>query len=182
MAASAPTVLLIGYGNPGRLDDGLGPALADALEGQALPGVSVAVDYQLTVEDAEAISRHDVVIFADAAVAGTEPFYFRRVVANDDGPGFSTHSLSPASVLGLAHRLFGARTQGYVLGIRGYEFNEFGERLSERAQANLAAALDFVQQALQTGRFTEVGAEPDKSSDVADAGSNGDKRCTMAST
>ena len=25
-------VLIIGYGNPGRLDDGLGPALADLME------------------------------------------------------------------------------------------------------------------------------------------------------
>ena len=182
MTASADTVLLIGYGNPGRLDDGLGPALAAALERMELPNLTVAADYQLTVEDAEALSKCDVVIFADAAVGGTEPFYFRRVVPDDAAPGFSTHSISPASVMGLARRLFDARTRGYVLGIRGYEFNEFGERLSERAQANLAAALGFVQQALQEGRFSEVGAEPDRSSDVADAGSNGDKRCTMAST
>ena len=47
-------VLLIGYGNPGRLDDGLGPALAAAVEKLAIPGVTVDADYQLNVEDAAA--------------------------------------------------------------------------------------------------------------------------------
>ena len=47
--------------------------------------------------------------------------------------------------MGLAVDLFGAKTKGYILGIRGYEFNEFGERLSERAQANLEAALLFIE-------------------------------------
>ena len=31
------TVLLLGYGNPGRLDDGLGPALAAQVECLACP-------------------------------------------------------------------------------------------------------------------------------------------------
>ena len=70
-------VLVIGYGNPGRLDDGLGPALAAAIESAAPAGVTVDADYQLTVEDAAAVAEHDVVVFADAAVDGPEPFYFR---------------------------------------------------------------------------------------------------------
>ena len=36
-------MLLLGYGNPGRLDDGLGPALAAQVERLALPGVTVRV-------------------------------------------------------------------------------------------------------------------------------------------
>ena len=71
------TVLLLGYGNPGRLDDGLGPALAARVEALALPGVTVQADYQLCLEDAEAAARHDVVIFADAAASGAEPFSFQ---------------------------------------------------------------------------------------------------------
>lgn len=145
------SVLVIGYGNPGRRDDGLGPALAAALERLGLPGVTVDSDYQLTVEAAAAAAEHDVVIFADAAAAGPEPFDFRPI-----GPGpaasFSSHSTSPEGVLQLAGELFGSRPAAYVLGLRGYEFNEFNESLSERARANLAAAVAFLAAALREGR------------------------------
>ena len=137
-------VLLIGYGNPGRLDDGLGPALAEAVDALRLPGLDTDSDYQLTVEDAERASRYDAVIFADAAVRGREPFFFKEVGEADDLT-FSTHSVEPELVLGMARRLFGAATRGYALGIRGYEFNAFGERLSDRARENLAAAVAFVR-------------------------------------
>lgn len=155
MNAAPAKILVIGYGNPGRLDDGLGPALADALEPMDLPGVTVESNYQLTVEDAAAVAEHDAVIFADAAVSGPEPFDFRPI-APGHGEGFSTHSVQPETVLGLARRLFRARTDGYILGIRGYEFNEFGQRLSERAEENLDAAVGFVRAALQEGNLPEL--------------------------
>ena len=59
-------VLLIGYGNPGREDDGLGPALAEAVAAMGLEQVTIESCYQLAVEHAEQAARHAVVIFADA--------------------------------------------------------------------------------------------------------------------
>ena len=59
-------ILLIGYGNPGRADDGLGPALADRIEALDLPGLTVESDYQLSIEHAALAAGHDIVIFADA--------------------------------------------------------------------------------------------------------------------
>lgn len=152
MLPTSARILLIGYGNPGRRDDGLGPALAAALEGLDLPGVTIDSDYQLTVEDAAAVAAHDVVIFADAAVSGPEPFSFGRIEPSDSVT-FSSHSASPAGVLGLAAELFSARPAAYVLGIRGYEFNEFGESLSAQARANLAAAVEFMQSVLRARSF-----------------------------
>jgi hydrogenase maturation protease len=133
-------VLVIGYGNPGRLDDGLGPAFAQALEQLGLPGVEVEVDYQLMVEHAAEIARHRLVVFADAAASGPAPFSLRRLAPRPD-QGFSTHRAEPGALLALAGGLFGARVEGYALGIRGYEFDSFGERLSPGARANLEAAL-----------------------------------------
>lgn len=147
MTTRAPTFLLLGYGNPGRLDDGLGPALAAALEEQAGEGLLIDADYQLTVEDAQLVAEHDVVIFADAALDGPEPFYLRRVEPKAQ-LSFSTHSVEPAAVLGLAHELFSAHTRGYLLGIRGYSFDEFGEQLSPGAQRNLEAAHTFIKDIL----------------------------------
>ena len=43
-------ILLLGYGNPGRLDDGLGAAFCGEIEKMDLPGVNIEADYQLTVE------------------------------------------------------------------------------------------------------------------------------------
>ncbi|OGV48414.1 MAG: hypothetical protein A2X49_06950 [Lentisphaerae bacterium GWF2_52_8] len=142
--------LVIGYGNIGRLDDGLGPALAEAIGRLALPGVSVDSDYQLVVEDAVELAQHDAVIFADADASCPDPFYFRRL-SPEPHLSFSSHSVQPAALLFLAADLFAAKTKAYVLGIRGYEFNEFGERLSGTAQKNLAAASDFLRNALCEG-------------------------------
>ncbi len=152
---AAKRVLLIGYGNPGRRDDGLGPALAAELEAQLLPGLAVDSDYQLTVEDSHTVAEHDLVIFADAALEGREPFYFRPLAARLDGPagGLSSHGVEAEEVLALAGQLFDVRPEAYVLGIRGYEFNRFEEGLSERGQANLEAARDFLIRVIRDGSF-----------------------------
>jgi hydrogenase maturation protease len=150
-----PRVLLIGYGNPGRQDDGLGPALARAVETLGLPGVTVDADYQLTVEDAEAAARHDVVVFADAARKGPEPFSFRRIEPRTQ-VSFSTHSVAPEAVLGLAGELFAARTEAYLLGIRGYDFDVLEEALSPRAVENLAAAIGFLEPVLRDRSFRDA--------------------------
>lgn len=141
----------MGYGNPGRLDDGLGPALAERIQALDIPGVTADADYQLNVEDAAAVSQCDVVVFADASVDVVEPFTLRPLEAEHAGLGFSSHSVSAATLLGLAGSLFGASPLAYVLAIRGYEFDDFGERLSARAAANLEAAVDHLAPLLRNG-------------------------------
>lgn len=140
-------ILVLGYGNPGRGDDGLGPALAEALAAERLDGVTVDIDYQLTVEDSAAAAEHDVVIFADAARTGAAPFAMQPVEP-DDRPTFSTHSETPAGVVALARTLFGARPQCYTLAIRGYAFDENCERLTSSARENLVAAIEFMKRLL----------------------------------
>lgn len=161
-------ILLIGYGNPGRLDDGLGPALAACVEGLNLPGVSVESDYQLTVEHAHDITQYDIVIFADADVRGHEPFYFRRLIPSVSS-GLGSHEVSPGEVVSLALTLFGATTRSYILGIRGYDFNNFGEILSDMARKNLAAAVDFIANVVKKGNFDEAVQEfTDKETNYVD--------------
>ncbi len=181
MSEHATRLLLIGCGNPGRLDDGLGPALAERLEAAAPPGVTVDADYQLNVEHAAAVAEHDVVVFADAAAAGPEPFFFRAVVPGRGGMGFSSHSVSPAGVLALARELFGSRAKGYVLGIRGYCFDEFGERLSPRARVNLAAAERFLRRLLSEPGFALARCEPGRRAGAGEAPRREDQTCKTAS-
>ena len=139
-----PSVLVIGYGNPGRLDDGLGPAFASAIEEWDLPNLTVEIGYQLSIEDAHLASLYDFVIFADASVNTNGPFHFRELE-----PFFTleytSHHLQPSGVLGIAHSLFDSKVRGFELGIRGYEFEDFGEGLSEKARKNLDAALGSME-------------------------------------
>ena len=137
----SPTrVLVIGYGNPARGDDGLGPALADRLEQLALPGVTVDADYQLAIEHAALAAEHDIVVFADAAAGGDAPFTFAPL-APAGGESFSTHAVTPGQVLELAASCFGATPAGYVLAIRGHALEGFTEGLTSGARAGLEAAL-----------------------------------------
>ena len=147
-------VLLIGYGNPGRLDDGLGPALAAEIEKAKIDGIDCDSDYQLTVEDAVDVHNHDVVIFADADVSCESPFYFKKIFAGKS-VSFSSHSINPRSLLALTKQIYNSETNAFVLGIRGYEFNEFGERLSAKAKNNLKKALEFIIPKLGKKEFTE---------------------------
>ncbi len=142
-----PLVLVIGYGNPGRLDDGLGPALAKTVEERNLPWVHVDISYQLSVEDSHAVSVHDYVVFADAAVSGEDGFHFRELNP-EISMSHTSHHLDPASVLGLAHVLFNSNCRGFELGIHGYDFNDFGEKLSTRAEENLESATAFMKRLL----------------------------------
>ena len=136
-------ILVIGYGNPGRRDDGLGPALAARLAALRLSGVTVESDYQLYIEHAELAARHDLVVFADAArdTQGDAPFYLRPVVPARDASCFS-HHVSPQAVLQLAADCFGARPSGWLLGIRPLDLESFAEGLTSTAERNLALAVD----------------------------------------
>lgn len=147
--AASHTILLLGYGNPAREDDGIGPAVAEEIERLGIDGVNVDANYQLTVEDAAVVAEHDSVIFVDASMEGEEPFTFSHLspMRRDS---FSTHSVSPETVLGLAHDLFDAKTEGYLLGIRGYSFAMFRETITPRAQENKRKAVEFLVSRLRS--------------------------------
>jgi len=142
-----PSTLVLGYGNPGRLDDGLGPALVEAIDALGLPGVTVLSDYQLSAEHAAELIDHDRVVFADAAVEVESPFFLRALLPRA-AVSFTSHSMRPEAVLSLAIDTLGWQGEAYLLGIRGYEFNEFGERLSAAARENLDAATECLARAL----------------------------------
>lgn len=147
-------ILVYGYGNPGRLDDGLGPALAHGIAARGIGNVRCETAYQLQIEDAAVVAEHDVVVFADADLAGAEPYELRAIVPRRE-MAFSTHSVAPDEVLGLAREHFGREPAGFLLGIRGYEFGDYGEDISPRARANLAAAVDAMERWLRKGSFAE---------------------------
>jgi hydrogenase maturation protease len=136
------SIFVLGYGNPGRQDDGLGPKAAEGIASLGLPFVSTDAAFQLNIEDAEAISGHDVVIFVDASVSAPEPFSFERLYPAGEVT-FTSHSVSPGSILRLCTDHFGPAPEAYVMGIRGYSF-EFEEEMTAAARGNLEKALSFL--------------------------------------
>ncbi len=78
-------ILIYGYGNPGRQDDGLGVVLTQKLEAwvseSQLTGVEFDNNYQLNIEDAAAIAQKDLVIFADASEENIEDFCLSKSMA-----------------------------------------------------------------------------------------------------
>lgn len=141
-------MLLIGYGNPGRGDDGLGPAFSQSMAARALPGWDVDTDYQLVAEHALAVCDHDLVVFADAEIGGETAYSFRQIQPGAPGR-LGSHSLVPETVLTLCDTLYGVTPQAYVLGITGEDFGDMKEGLSKQAEANLAEAERFFLSWLQ---------------------------------
>ena len=180
MSGRQNKVLLIGYGNPGRLDDGLGPALAEALASLDLPGVTVESNYQLNIEDAAQAADFDVVIFADAHLNCPGAFVFEKIEPVAEVT-FTTHSIEPPSLLALTRDTFGVNPLGFCLGIRGYEFNNFGEWLSEGARHNLQRALDFIVPLLKKAEPSQLINACLEFSQNDTLSCNGDLKCKMES-
>lgn len=148
--------LIIGYGNPSRGDDALGPAAIDAVE--RLMGahpewgdVDFVTDFQLQIEFVTDLAERRRIVFIDATASGAEPFIFGPLQAKQDA-SITTHALSPASLLTVFRDFHGDDAPpSFLLAIRGYDF-ELGAPLSEGAQGNLHAAIAMLEQWLTKER------------------------------
>jgi hydrogenase maturation protease len=150
-------VLLIGYGNRGRGDDGLGPEFAGRIEEIRLPGMEIDIDYQLTVDHALAIADADSVVFVDSLMGSEAPFEFNEIAAGTAGT-LASHSLTPATVLALAKTLYDTEPEAWVLAIAGKEFGEVKEGLSDEAKHNLDLAEAFFLEWLSGPRGLKTAA------------------------
>jgi hydrogenase maturation protease len=129
-------VLIIGFGNPLRSDDGVGWHAAEELEHKLSGrGVEVITCHQLTPELADIVSTSPVVVFVDAQCGVPGTVTCSRVRPQAPTDAFS-HRLSPGAVLGLAQKLYGQTPLAFAFAICGECF-EVGEVLSPLVRANL---------------------------------------------
>jgi hydrogenase maturation protease len=140
-------ILVYGYGNPGRQDDGLGIRLAEEIEkwcsDNHLTQVSIDSNYQLNLEDAANIALYDMVIFADASKENI-PDYRLDILLPSEKSEFSLHAVSPGFVLYLCGQLFNRKPLAYLLHIRGFEW-ELTEGLTDKANENLQKAFHHIK-------------------------------------
>lgn len=132
-------ILVYGYGNPGRQDDGLGIAFSQAIEDACIHDCTVEQNYQLNAEDALLISEYPIVVFADAS--HTPEYYSFSQIKPAHEIGFTTHAMEPSSVVGLCNELYSKKPECYLLEIRGHAW-EMKEGLAPEAASNLKMALD----------------------------------------
>ncbi len=147
MTGKSQKILIYGYGNPGRQDDGLGVLLAEEMERwsaeMGFDFIHSDSNYQLNLEDADTLAKHDVVIFADASQEDIDTFIMEPLKASEKAE-FTMHSVSPAFVLHLSKQAFNREPETFVLHIKGYEWEFMGE-MSEKARKNLTLAADYLK-------------------------------------
>jgi hydrogenase maturation protease len=136
-------ILVIGYGNPLRSDDGVGPRVAEAVAQLNLPGVRTLICHQLSPELADPISRAHTVIFVDAAVDTPQEVQLRKLK-----PGASSqllaHAADPCTLLALAQDVFGHCPEAWWLTIPAVKL-EFDHDLSATAQRGLEMAVQKIK-------------------------------------
>mgnify|MGYP000014695326 CR=1 FL=1 len=143
---SNPRILIYGYGNPGRQDDGLGVFLAEEVEKWArenhLDHIRTETNYQLNIEDAAEIHDADIVIFADASLATEESFRLEKLQPSPRVE-FTMHAVDPAFILYLCDTVYGTFPEAYVLHLKGDSY-EMSEGLTAKGQKVLKEAFGWI--------------------------------------
>jgi hydrogenase maturation protease len=141
--ADEARVLVIGYGNTLRGDDGVGPRVAEAVGRLGLPGVRVLVCPLLTPELADPISRVEKVIFVDAAVDAPKEVQWRELKPGESSQ-IMAHAADPRTMLALARDVFDRVPQAWWLTIPAVDLG-FSEDFSPGVQRDFAVALKMIQ-------------------------------------
>jgi len=158
-------VLIIGYGNPLRSDDGVGWRAAQALVG-LWPADQVRVEaaHQLLPEMADWLSEASFALFIDAcwdSVPGR--IRCRSIHPEGKKPASMTHHFLPQGLLADARNFFHQSPEAILVSVGGGSF-EHGEALSPNVEAAfpdlLIQAKKLVQKhmAKESGRKVEAHA------------------------
>ena len=141
-------ILVIGYGNTLRRDDGAGPEVARRVAELGLPSIDVLEAHQLLPEHAELLSRVERAIFVDASLADIPDQICLEPVAPDPTAELGTHAADPGGMLALARVLFGHAPQAWIILLPAVDL-DIGEGLSpameDAGQQAVSLIRDFSQ-------------------------------------
>jgi hydrogenase maturation protease len=141
-------LVVFGWGNDARGDDGLGPLLLGRVARAAWPEVQTIEDFQLQIEHALDLEGADLALFLDAGKNTPAPFAFAEIGPRR-GTAHTTHALAPEAVLDVCARALGkAAPPAFTLCVRGERF-ELGQGLSPEASDRLEAAWSFVKELMR---------------------------------
>ena len=155
----AQRILVIGYGNPLRSDDGVGPAIVRSLDESLHDAARLTclAAFQLTPELADDISRTDCVYFVDASVAiPPGDITVSRVVASVRRQGALGHEMSPEELMALSQIMQGpdaATPEAWAIGI-GVCSLEYGQSLTAPVARAAGRIVEFL-----SSRFSNLSAD-----------------------
>jgi hydrogenase maturation protease len=142
-----PRVVVAGYGNTLRRDDGVGWRVAAALAERRSDGVTVLLGQQPLPEWAETLAVTEVAYFVDASLTASDRPRLRRLTPVPDASLLDGHGLRPAHLLWLADRLYGRAPASYLLALPAVDLG-FGEALSPRAARAAGRAIRLLERRL----------------------------------
>jgi hydrogenase maturation protease len=141
-------ILILGYGNPLRGDDGFGCHAARRLAAAIQdPNIEVRECHQLTPELAEPVSQAAHVILIDAAREGPVG-ELRREAVDPEAAGAFTHHLTPSGLMACARELYGRTPQATLFTAAGASF-DYTMDLSDPVEAAVLEVCGQVLSLLQ---------------------------------
>jgi hydrogenase nickel insertion protein HypA len=150
-------VIVIGYGNTLRSDDGAGQKVAEILDGWQLRGVRSIAVHQLTPELAEILATAELVIFVDVygvdqseLAAENSDIRVISIANTASGKDYtasigSGHVADPYGLLYLTDLVYGQAPAAWWILIPAWDF-KFGEKLSSFTIMGMAKALQQIHQ------------------------------------
>jgi hydrogenase maturation protease len=150
-------LLITGYGNPDREDDGVAWHILRALalklglsspesyedEFPEFARIDFAFHLQLTPEMAEDISAYEYVCFVDAHTGNIpEPVRLTDVESEFQASPF-THHLTPQSLLSMCETIYEKKPDTALLSVLGHRFL-FSRQLSEETAKLVPQAVDLI--------------------------------------
>ncbi|MGD1701194.1 hydrogenase maturation protease [Dapis sp. BLCC M229] len=157
-------ILIIGYGNTLRSDDGAGQRVAELVAEWNLQNVRSLPVHQLTPELAEPISQAELVIFVDAYPAtseqGLQVHQLCTPPSSHSSPSPSSphtllqresqglnigHTVDPRSLLALSQFLYNNAPAAWWILVPAVNF-EFGESFSPKTTENIQYSLAQIRQ------------------------------------
>jgi hydrogenase maturation protease len=142
---SAAGVLVVGYGNSLRSDDGVGWHAARLLATDPrLEGARVLGHHQLAPELAEDVSRASLVVLVDASAEGDPgSVSVRQIRPRPATPTTWSHHLDPETLAGLAQALYGVVPPMVLVSVAAGSLAE-GDRLSSALERALPEVVEVV--------------------------------------
>ncbi|MET0102066.1 MAG: hydrogenase maturation protease [Sedimenticola sp.] len=146
------STVVIGYGNPSRGDDAVGPLMIERLErkresGELPPLFDTVTDFQLQIEHAMDLLDRQLILFVDASVSATPPFGFQQLTPQRD-ESYSSHAMTPSAVLEVFTQVNGfPPPPTFLLTIPGRSF-ELGSDMTPECEDHLSEALELAAELL----------------------------------
>ncbi|BAZ06351.1 hydrogenase maturation protease [Calothrix sp. NIES-3974] len=157
-------VLVIGYGNDLRSDDGIGQRVANEFkQNSRFRNLTSLAVHQLTPELTQKIVKADLVIFVDACFnwqtsdksriqLTLNPDVRVRILEPDNNTPLGGHTANPQSLLTLTQVIYGYCPPALLVTVPGENF-QLGEQLSLTGEIGVAIAIAKITQIINQGEW-----------------------------